>query len=946
MYLPADAWRRLEGLAEGTRWGEPEADDRFLRAGLEELMRWLESPLGFIHELEAGTSDEGPRVVRAIWPAAVMARCGLEPDTMAGTLAEAGVWADAARRRCPVIHNDYPHMSRRSSVPAGHIPLTRELVVPVERAGRVEIAVGVGNRATPYTPQDAGLLQSLASALWYVRERALGDWNTQRLLRSEQVVSSATHAALVEGDGAGGFLEAVGALREGLEARVVVLGRVTPSGRVRLELVSTEEGGRHLRPPITLGVDGPHQAAVDDGQVVLANDLSGSPGAYAGVCEAASLAPDEPLRRALFAPIRLPDTAGDAIGGEAGDGAGDTSDDTTGGAAGDMIWGVVGALDGPRPWDAADAVLARRVADVLALAAGRQREQAHSARADARLRTVFEHIADGIAVVEPQTGRMVLVNPALAKILGVPQRALQGLSVGDFLGRLSRPPREDLILADMRRVLDGETVSRQGVPMPRPDGEVKRVDLTGAVIPWGAGQAVMALMRDVTELHQVRVRAAQEDRLASLGTLAAGVAHEINNPLTYILSTLDAVTRAARRWNEPTLERDARDSLRGAQQIARLARGLLAFGRAQDDEPGLVDLRAPLEHALTLAHNTLKHRGHIATSLQEVPPVLAVEGQVAQVALNLLVNAAHAIPEDAPALDHEVRLELWAEGDQVCFAVEDTGTGIAPGLLHRIFDPFFTTKERGEGSGLGLSISRDLITGMGGTISAESPTARGREAIAAGWGLAGSRFTVRLPAAPKEARALGRRHVGPTPVPAETDEPCWDEAPVAAPSSAAPTSGSPSAGRSPRPSREGRRTLLLVDDSEALLRSIGRLLSLTYDVTTATSGEEALEILMERTQDPAESPEAPFDLVLCDIKMPGILGTAVHRALRDELPAQARRFALMTGGSDSHDVEAYVNEHTIPRLHKPFDLNTLDSRLEELITAIEEPPETDILSSP
>jgi len=909
--LPSAARRRLEALAETTDWGEPHAEEAFLQAALEEIMARLQSPVGFLHELGPGASGEDQVTVRAIWPASVLDQCQMLPDTMAGRLNEAGIWADAARHRQPIIHNDYEHAPGRTGLPQGHVPLTREIVVPVERSGRVEAVVGVGNRATPYTPRDAGVLQSLANTLWDLRDRALGDWNNRRLLRGEQTVNDALHAVLARSGETAGVLDALSALRETLDAAAVVIGRVAPGRRLTVELVHTAEGGRHLRPPIRLDGPGPHETAFLDGQASLVNDLGAAAEVYADLYAALSPTTDGPTHRALFVPVSLPNGEPDHAWGDTTEWSG-------------ALWGVLGALDGPRPWDAVDTQLASRVANVLALAAGSQRDEARRARADARFRAVFEHIVDGVAVVEPQDGRLVLVNPGFSRLVGLPRDTLLGLSVADFARRVPHPTRLDLVLSDLRRVLNGEVVLRRGLSLPRPDGAVRRVDITAVAIPWGAGQAVLSVLRDVTELEAARAQAAQQDRLASLGGLAAGVAHEINNPLTYILSTLDAVTRLAPRWGDHDLAQEARDSLRGAREIARLARGLLAFGRAQDEEPAPVDLRAPLEHAVTLAYNQLKHRARFVKRLHQAPPVWAVDGKIAQVALNLLVNAAHAIPEADDARDHEVRLELWSEEDVVCFAVEDTGVGISHSIRHRIFEPFFTTKARGVGSGLGLSLSRALVEEMGGEIAVESPTPRGREALAAGRGLPGSRFTVRLPTAPPERQRLARRILGPTPVPVEQDgvgepnpEPREPEAHPGGPHPA--STPTPSAAPAAPSSRAGRPRLLLVDDEPEVLSALSRWLTLDFEVTKAPSGEAALATVRERLagQDPERA--APFDLILCDVMMPGMSGVDVHRALEDEAPTLARRFAVITGGIDRQDLEAYIVERDLPRLDKPFD---------------------------
>ncbi|HEY5921112.1 MAG TPA: ATP-binding protein [Kofleriaceae bacterium] len=224
---------------------------------------------------------------------------------------------------------------------------------------------------------------------------------------------------------------------------------------------------------------------------------------------------------------------------------------------------------------------------------------------------------------------------------------------------------------------------------------------------------------------------AQTERLAALGTLAAGLAHEINNPLTYLLLELQQASRLlpsatsdANRAVMAQLGKLLHDALEGAERIRGITTAIRAFSRPDDIRLRLVDVRAPLDAAVKLANNEIRRRARLSTHYPDPLIVMANEGQLGQVFLNLLTNAAQAIPEgDVDA--HEIRVQSAIEGDTVIVEITDTGSGIPPHLIGRVFEPFFSTKPVGQGTGLGLSISHSIIAGFGGRIAVFSETGRG-----------------------------------------------------------------------------------------------------------------------------------------------------------------------------------------------------------------------------
>ena len=241
-------------------------------------------------------------------------------------------------------------------------------------------------------------------------------------------------------------------------------------------------------------------------------------------------------------------------------------------------------------------------------------------------------------------------------------------------------------------------------------------------------------------------KVAQADRLAALGTLAAGLAHEINNPLTYMLLHVAQAQRLAaslandqNRAEVAQLETLLRGASEGADRIRNIMTGIRTFARPEDDALKVIDVRVPLESALKLAMNEIRHRARLTKHYADPPEVFANEGRLGQVFLNLITNAVQAIAEgDARGNELRVSAEADAGGDLVV-EIADTGHGIPAHLLSRVFEPFFSTKPSGHGTGLGLSISQDIIRPLGGRITVDSEVGRG------------TTFRVVLPAARRES---------------------------------------------------------------------------------------------------------------------------------------------------------------------------------------------------
>jgi signal transduction histidine kinase/CheY-like chemotaxis protein len=400
------------------------------------------------------------------------------------------------------------------------------------------------------------------------------------------------------------------------------------------------------------------------------------------------------------------------------------------------------------------------------------------------------------------------------------------------------------------------------------------VDHTGE----GRPLRVVATVADITRERNLHAQRLFADRLASIGTLAAGVSHEINNPLSYLLANCEFLEQRMRESSSSDAEAlmAAREAREGARRVAGIVRGLRVFSRAEAGSGrAAVDLRVPLQSALRMAEPQIRERARLSLDLDEVPSVRGTEHELAQVALNLLVNAAQAVPPGR-AGDNQIQVATRVARDgRVALEVRDSGVGIPPHHLPRIFDPFFTAKAVGQGSGLGLAICHGIVERLGGDITVESTPGRG------------TLFRVLFPAADAPS-ARGR----PTPVPL------------------AP--------------RRGR--VLVVDDEPLVCRAVARTLGGEHEVVALTEPAEALARL-----DAGEH----FDVFLCDLMMPGLTGMACYETLQARRPEVARQMVFLTGGAFTDDARSFLERVPNRRVEKPFDAEALRTVIAKQVQVVE-----------
>jgi signal transduction histidine kinase/CheY-like chemotaxis protein len=389
---------------------------------------------------------------------------------------------------------------------------------------------------------------------------------------------------------------------------------------------------------------------------------------------------------------------------------------------------------------------------------------------------------------------------------------------------------------------------------------------------------VEALRAQVDQAAAERVRAVIQqqltvaDRLTSVGTLAAGVSHEINNPLAAVMVNLQLAQEDVDTLKDKGvapdivghLEEELRDAIAACERVKGIVRDLKTFARNSDRESdGPVNIHQVLELSMRMAQNEIRHRAKLRRVLDPVPAVMGNEARLGQVFLNLLVNAAQAIPEGNADANEIAVITRTGPAGQVIVEVCDTGDGIPADNLPRIFDPFFTTKPPGEGTGLGLSISHQIVTALGGAIAVKSEQSKG------------TTFTVTLP--PTAAMAL----VAPEVSDAHSDR---------------------------------RARVLSIDDEPMVGAFVRRILSAQHDVDAVTSAAAALTRIKAGER---------WDVILCDVMMPQMSGVELYWQIHALAPELAKKIIFLTAGAFTSSARSFMEMVPNARLEKPFDAQAL-----------------------
>lgn len=477
-----------------------------------------------------------------------------------------------------------------------------------------------------------------------------------------------------------------------------------------------------------------------------------------------------------------------------------------------------------------------------------------------RLDALLEALPDGVIVTRDAL-RVTLVNHAA-------REALSALGI-----RMSEG--EELPPGDLADVVAEALAQGRSRPREFEAGSEPRryIHVTGASLETDG--ACLLLLRDVTEESLMQERLLQSEKMASVGQLVSGVAHELNNPLTGIVGFAQLLLMRdldeRSRQQVETIQAEA-------ERASKIVQNLLSFARRRKARKEPTDLNALVRRVVEL-RSYEHHLRNIEVALDldpGLPQTLVDPDQIQQVLLNLLINAEQAVKDRERG---RIEVRSRARDGTIVLTLQDNGPGIAPDALRRIFDPFFTTKQAGEGTGLGLTISYGIVDDHGGRISAESPAGKG------------ALFTVELPV----VAGTGERFQG--------EALAEDAAPAAGP----------------------RRRILVVDDEENIRKLLSGILSMDgHAVDTARNGVQALERLSG----------ARYDLLITDIKMPEMDGQTLYQRLREVDADLARRTVFITGDTVSPETRVFLQNVQNPCLSKPFRLRDIREAVERALAGV------------
>ena len=527
----------------------------------------------------------------------------------------------------------------------------------------------------------------------------------------------------------------------------------------------------------------------------------------------------------------------------------------------------------------------RRILSVTRDIEQRHRAEEALRRAEDRYRALFLRAAHGIYRTTPD-GTMTDVNPALVHMLGYDRaEELLGASIGTIA---FRDPAD--LASVLARLAAGELRDWAEVRWLMKDGTPISVRLAMHAVrnEDGALEGYEVIAEDVTERQRRDELLRRSERMASLGTTLAGVAHELNNPLAAIGGFAQLMLRESTASDE---DRAALQTIHHeSNRAAKIVRDLLTFARREESQQReRIDLNDVIGYLMATQRYAMETRG-IERELKlapDLPAVYAERTQIEQVALNLLVNARQALEAmiDAPAemgsgprqRAPRISVRTWTEGRRVMLEISDNGPGIPPELQSRIWDPFFTTKAEGEGTGLGLAMVHGIVTGYDGSIEVESEVG------------AGTRFIVSLPADPRAAPPVQTEVRGNTTPPRDQAARALD--------------------------------ILIVEDEPGIRRVLTRYFaSRGHAVLSARDGAEAVKLARQ----------SAFDVVICDLRLTGVMdGYEVVSRIR-ALPTGVRtRCIIMSGGGPEAVASLRTDTVVVSAvIEKPYDIEELRRAVE------------------
>jgi PAS domain S-box-containing protein len=812
--------QRLQALLEISQY---QAADKqaLLDFALEQVIRITDSSIGYIYHYH----EDRQEFVLNTWSKGVMPACSVADPQTVYQLDKTGIWGEAIRQRRPILINDFAADNPlKKGYPEGHVHLARFLTVPVfDHQQQIVAVVGVANKALPYTEQDLQQLELMMAEVWRIVKRleleqkliqAGRQWQTsfdaikdsmalldadQRVLRCNLSTTRLLNRPFHEiiGRHCWELVHGIDHQIDGCPMEQVRRNRTSASEllfeqghwlRVTIDPVLDEQG--ELTGAVHIIRDETERVAADQARQELLAMLEAVQNELYVFCpetlrfeyanrtalhnlgyrldQLQQLTPLDlkPVKRHEFVTMLAPLLLGEQplLSLETQHRRADGSCYPV-----EVHLQLVQTHNGPRCLAVVHDITERSQAQK------RLKEALLEAR---NFRTALDYVSVCIYIKDLES-RYVYANRATLELFGCSAEELPGSPDSRFF-----PPEvvERLQQID-QRVFSGERTAEE-VVVPLPEGGMRvylelktpfyadddKELITGLL---GISTDITDLKHSQQELQQLQTQMLQNEKLASIGQLSAGIAHEINNPMGFINSNLGTLEKYVEKFDRyiglleqelqrcgcdqqeaaalrkslklDYVQRDIRqlllESIEGVGRVMRIVQDLKSFSRSDTSQVGSADLNQCLDSTINIIWNQLKYVAELKREYAELPKVHCNIQQLNQVFMNLLVNASHAIEQQGREEPGLITVRTWDDGEYACVSISDTGCGIPDEVRRRIFEPFFTTKEVGKGTGLGLSISYDIVKKHGGEILVESAEGRG------------TTFTVRVPLEAKSSNA-------------------------------------------------------------------------------------------------------------------------------------------------------------------------------------------------
>ncbi len=493
------------------------------------------------------------------------------------------------------------------------------------------------------------------------------------------------------------------------------------------------------------------------------------------------------------------------------------------------------------------------------------------------LKNFIKLFPDGVFIY--RDGQIRYANEKVAAYLNMDPSEIVGKEIFNFV----HPSSHELIksrVADLKRNPTKVNEPTEFTMIRSGSSEPFVVECTSINTLFDGEKSVLVVMRDLTERKKLQMKLMQNDRLTSLGQLAAGVGHEINNPLTSILLKLELLQeKQTSTLGSPDVSKVVSEIKDGLERIKYISTDLKTLARNRDEDVlSNIDVNRILQATAHMTRNEIEHRARFVFHPGVIAPVYANEARLSQVFLNILINAIQAI-EPGSADENEISVKTYALNHNVVIEIRDSGSGIPDDMKDRLFQPFQTTKPVGLGTGLGLSICDSIIRKYNGAIEYESQMG------------SGSLFRIVIPESDvKEVKA--------------------------------PTADSSASLKKSIKSASAGRKVMIVDDDKEVLGIFNEFVSRDYEVSTFRDSRDALKVLAAGEQ---------FDCIVCDLMMPNVGGVEFYQRLQEVSPSHAQKIIFVTGGSFTAATDQFLRKPGIIFFEKPISYRELLRAIASLI---------------